>query len=656
MKQNQTLSRLAAGVGLLAGLTLGGPLHAQTSGAPGPAALEIDAAHPGPRVSPMLYGLMTEEINYSYDGGLYGELIQNRAFKNDLTSPVHWALVQDGGGAGTIALDTTRPLSAALPTSLKLSVTTASARQRVGIANDGYWGIPVKPGTRYHASFYARAADGLSGPLTADIESADGATIYARAQIPQVTADWKQYTVTLTTDKNIAPSAANRFVVSASHAGTVFLNLVSLFPPTYHDTPNGNRIDLMQKLADMRPAFLRMPGGNYLEGNSIPERFAWKDTVGPLPQRPGHQGPWGYRSDDGLGLLEFLEWCEDLHMQPLLAVYAGYSLNHTHVTPGPDLQPYVQDALDEIEYATGAADTRWGAARVRDGHPTPFPIQYVEVGNEDQFDRSGSYSERFAQFYDAIKAKYPRLQVIATTKITGRTPDLVDDHFYRRPQAMADDAHHYDSYPRTGPKVFVGEWASQETARPWLSASLAAEPTPNLDCALGDAAWMTGLERNSDVVTLECYAPLFVNVNPGGRQWATNLIGYDALTSYGSPSYYAQVMFRRATGDVVLPATLTNATTLYESVTRDSKTGTVYLKMVNRSDTAQPVHVTLAGAKSVASTGTAVTLGGADLKDTNSLTEPTKIVPVTKTATGLGTDFTYTFPPYSVTILQMQGR
>ena len=619
--------------------------YVQAPPAPLPAAMQIDAGQITAHVSPTLYGLMTEEINHSYDGGLYAELIQNRIFKDNADAPVHWSLVQDGGGAGAMALDNGQAINAALTTCLRLDATTAAATQRVGVANDGYWGIPVKPNTRYRAGFFAKAGAGFAGPLTVDIESNDGATVYAKAQIPKVTGDWRQYTVTLTTGKNVAPSAATRFVISASTPGTVWLNLVSLFPPTYHDTPNGNRADLMQRMAAMRPTFLRLPGGNYLEGNTIAERFEWKNTIGPLTQRPGHQGPWGYRSSDGMGLLEFLEWCEDLKVQPVLAVFAGYALGGQHVAAGPGLTPYVQDALDEIEYVTGDVSTRWGAQRAKDGHPKPFPLQFVEIGNEDFFDRSGSYDGRYAQFYDAIKAKYPKLQLIATTGVKMRTPDVVDDHFYRSARAMEADAHHYDQTSRTGPKVFVGEWATTE-----------GSPTPTMDAALGDAAWMTGMERNSDVVVIASYAPLLVNVNPGARQWGTNLIGYDALNSYGSPSYYAQQMFGQNLGDVVLGATLTGGRRLYGDVTRDSKTGTLYLKVINAAGEAQSVHIALTGVASVASGGTATVLASASPNDTNTLADPTKIVPVTSKVGGLGRDFDYRFAPYSITVLQLQAK
>jgi alpha-L-arabinofuranosidase len=623
-----------------------------------PATLQIDAEQPGSEVNPSFYGLMIEEINHSLDGGLYGELIRNRAFQDDPITPAHWSLVQDNGGAGSIALDITQPVEGtALTTSLRVEVVDvagASGDQRVGAANDGYWGIPVKPFTTYRATFWAKAswakasANGdstFSGPLTLDIETSDGTTVYAQAQVPEITTSWAKYTALLRTSF-VPPDENTRFVIATDTPGAFWVTQVSLFRPTYHDRPNGNRIDVMRKLADMKPAFLRLPGGNYLEGNTIGSRFEWKNTIGPIEQRAGHPGTWSYRSDDGLGLLEFLEWCEDLRMQPLLAVWAGYALNGTHVNPGPDLEPYVQDALDEIEYVTGATDTPWGARRTADGHPAPFPLQYVEIGNEDNFDRSGSYEGRFAQFYDAIKAAYPDLQVIATRTVASRTPDLVDEHYYRTPRAFENDVHHYDGHSRTGPKIFVGEWASQEGV-----------PTPNLHAALGDAAWLTGLERNSDLVLLESYAPLLVNVNPGAYQWPTNLIGYDALTSYGSPAYYAQAMFSSNHGDVVLPTTLvsTGGSRVYASATRDSNSGTVYLKMVNAAADPQPLHITVNGGDGIEPEGRAVVLAGRP-EDTNDLSNPRKVVPMTVRVSGVGPSFDYSLAPYSITVLRLTRR
>jgi alpha-N-arabinofuranosidase len=632
--------------------------------------LQIKADQVTAKVSPMLYGLMTEEINYSYEGGLYGELIRNRTFKADPTNAVFWSAV----GGGSISLDASSPLNAALNVSLKLDATAAAKNSPAGIANGGYWGIPVKPKTTYHASFYARAADGFAGPLTVSLQSSDGKTVFAGAEIPALTGDWKKYEIILTT-KNVKPSKDNRLVITTTSPGTIWFSQISLFPPTYANRANGNRPDLMQLLADMNPKFLRFPGGNYLEGNTIETRFNWKNTIGDIPQRPGHQNDaWGYWSADGMGLLEFLNWCEDLHLEPLLAVYAGYALKHDYIKPGPDLEPYVQDALDEIEYVTGNTNTTWGARRAKDGHPALFPLRYVEVGNEDWFDRSGSYDGRFTQFFDAIKAKYPQLEIIATTRVTNRIPDVIDEHYYRSQEEMEAHAYDYDRRSRTNKtKVFVGEWATR-----------VGSPTPNMAGALGDAAWMTGMERNSDLVIMSCYAPLFVNVSDlgknGSMQWKTDLIGYDALTSYGSPAYHAQKMFSTHHGDVVLatgsqdipeqtwqpPARRRNGVEqprppaqlikkLFFNATRDSQSGTIYLKVVNSLGTPQPVKIEISGS-SIAPKGTAIVLKADRLDDTNSIPEPAKIVPVTEKVKGLGTNFTRTFPPYSITILELKAK
>ena len=666
--KNQTAPSLAALAALLACLAGGTPSQAQIAvpaqGAAGPqipATLAIDFSKKGPAIPANFYGLMTEEINHSYDGGLNAELIRNPTFQDDATAPSHWSLVQMGGGAGSLSLDRSQPLSAALPVSLRLDISRAGGH--VGAANEGYWGLPVKPGTPYQVSFYARTTPGFTGSLTVSLESVDGSRIFAQAQNSKLTADWKRYAVTLQTgpDSPAGPTLG-RFVVASNQPGSVWLNLVSLMPPTYKNRPGGFRPDLMQKMADMKPAFLRLPGGNYVEGNTVAERFDWKKTIGPLTQRPGHPSPWGYRSTDSMGLLEFLKWCEDLKMEPLLAVYAGYSLGGEHIDAGPALQPYVQDALDEIEYVTGGVNTKWGAERARDGHPKPFPLTYVEIGNEDYFDKSGSYDGRFAQFYDAIRAKYPALKLIATSggqvgtgqsqKMIPRTPDVLDEHYYQSADEMEHQAHRFDSYSRSGPKIFVGEWASFDTLAPWQLPHTAL-PTPALRAALGDAVWLTGMERNSDVVIMEAYAPLFVNINLDARQWNVDLIGYDALTSYGSPSYYVQTLFSQHHGNVVVPATLTGDR-LFESVTRDTKTGRVYAKLVNTEATAKSVHITLSGAGSVSAAGTAFTLRGASLTDVNTIADPTKIVPTTAPVSGISRDFTYTVAPYSVTVLQMQ--
>ncbi len=436
-------------------------------------AVRIDLTKPGLPVSPTLYGLMTEEINFSYDGGLYAELVRNRAFKDDNNTPAHWSLVQDAGGNAAMALDQRYPVTGtALTTSLRIDAENASPGHRVGIANAGYWGIPVKPNTSYRASFYAKTSGAAGVPLTISIEGVDGKTVYAQAEGGRIDGQWKRYSVTLTTDANVNTTADARLVLATESPGKVWFNLVSLFPPTHKDRPNGHRPDLMQKMIDMKPGFLRFPGGNYVEGGSVTQRFKWKETLGPIEQRPGNPGTWGYRSTDGMGLLEFLLWCEDMKAEPVLAVFAGYALNGESVPVGKELQPFVQEALDEIEYVTGDVSTKWGARRARDGHPAPFKLRYVEIGNEDGFEKNKTYDGRYTQFHDAIRKKHPKIKLISTVngkdwlsqqqKLTSRVPDLVDEHYYYNPMEMMNDAARYDSYARSGPKVFIGEWAGQE--------------------------------------------------------------------------------------------------------------------------------------------------------------------------------------------------
>ena len=650
--------------------------------------ISLDIAKANKNVSPMLYGLMTEEINHSYDGGLYAELIRNRIFKDSKTEPEGWSLVKDNasteadikliGAEEHVPNDERRNgINGAMQACLRLTVEKADGR--VGIANEGYWGIPVRPSTTYKASFYIKGTDrrepprwpwepkpttpplpvienNTPGPITVSIESNDGKTVYATGTINlEKSIYWKQYEVNLTTSADVKPTKDARFVISTNRVGVYYFNLVSLFPPTYDNQPNGFRPDLMQKLVNMKPKFLRFPGGNFLEGPKITDAFPWKTTLGPIANRPGHNGSWGYRASDGLGLLEFLEWTEDMGAEPLLAVYAGYSLDGDHIDAGPLLKPYVDDALDEIEYVIGDTSTYWGAKRAEDGHPEPFKLKYVEIGNEDWFDRSNSYDGRFNQFRNAIEAKYPQLTCISTIPATqypsmkvtsGEEPKVVDEHYYRNSWDMWENASQYDKYDRNGPKIFVGEWATREGA-----------PTTNLNAALGDAAWMTGMERNSDLVIMSCYAPLFVNVSKdsatGKRawQWDSDLIGYDALNSYGSPSYYVQKLFSHYLGNKIVPVTAANipvqkaplskrdsaerktpklVPTVFYSATMNDTTGTLYLKIVNTIAKRQAVKINFDGVK-VASEATLVMVKGSAPEETNSITDSEKIIPVTET-------------------------
>jgi alpha-N-arabinofuranosidase len=611
-----------------------------------PAKLSIQLDKPVHPVSPTLYGLMTEEINYSYDGGLYAEMVSNRTFQDHGFGGVaHWNIEHLGNSSAVMAVDADSGPSAALQQSLAVTVRQADPANPAGVRNEGFWGMALRANTTYKGSVYAKADSAAVGPLSISLVNNNTGKPVAASSVPALTTEWKRYEFTLTTG-NVETSSANHLLLTVGHAGKVWIDVVSLFPPTYKNRDNGNRPDLMEMMAAMHPKFLRLPGGNYLEGQLIDERFDWKNTIGPLADRPTHLSPWKYQSSDGMGLLEFLEWSEDLNMDTVLAVYAGYSLGGDHIHPGPALVPFVDDALDEIEFATGAASTKWGAVRAKLGHPAPFPIKYIEIGNEDNFDRSGSYEARFAQFYQAIKAKYPRLHLIATTPLRRMKPDVQDDHYYRRADDFFADVKHYDNTDRNGPKIFVGEWATRE-----------GSPTTNMGAALGDAAWMTGMERNSDIIVMSAYAPLFVNVNPGGMQWESDLIGYNALSSYGSPGYWAQTMFAEYLGTEVPASSVTGAgDRFFYSVTRDPAKGSVYLKLVNASSAAQPVDIDLTGAANVAKTGTLVSLSGVSQAETNTISDPKHIVPVKTALSSAGAKFSHTMPPYSVQVLELQAK
>jgi alpha-L-arabinofuranosidase len=665
--------------------------------------LTIQAAEPKFKMSPNLYGLMTEEINHAYQGGLYGELIQNRTFADGAgggrrggapatgaSSPAaHWSLQ---GTGGQMTIDQTEPVTAALARSLKLEITEASEQAPVGIANDGYWGVPVKPESTYTASFYAKAGNGFKGPLTVAIVGNDG-KVYASGKA-EVTDKWERKVLKLKTGGGFEATAAGKFVITGAAKGTVNFSLVSLFPPVYKERTGealgkrpvtGFRPDVMELLADMKPTYLRFPGGNYVEGPNLEARFNFKTMIGPWEERPGHAGSWGYRSDDGMGLLEFLEWCEDLKMEPVLAVWAGLNLNGGRgVVTGDALKPYIQDALDEIEYVAGDANTsEWAKKRAADGHKEPFKLQYVEIGNEDNLNGGQQTYQgqtgRFALFYQAIKAKYPKLQVIATTNPgQGVVHDVIDIHNYMNEGEAIRNAHKFDNYSRTGPKVFEGEWATQEgglnnNSRP---------STPTFTCALSDAAFMTGLERNSDIVIMQCYAPLFVNMNPGGTNWKTDLIGYDAVKSFGSPSYWAQVMFANNKGDEVLaysdlaPQTIPPAPAaaaapaggrrgggqgapanepLFVSTTKDDATGEIILKMVNVREVDQKMEVTIAGVPTILKNASGWEMTG-NVNEGNSLAEPKHIAPKVLTITDASAKWTHTFPGHSITVVRFKTK
>ena len=500
------------------------------------ASLLVEADKPGALVSPSLYGIFFEEINLAGDGGLYGELLRNRSFEES-TTPVHWKLVKEGVADAEMSIDSIYVMSEKNTHYLKLKVLQALEGYG-GIANEGYWGIPVKKGAEYDLSLYALSPDGINRSLVAVLEAPDE-RVLAKVIIDTLRSDWRQFKVTMV-GLGDCPNA--RLVIRAMEPGVILFDAVSLFPKkTFKARPNGLRLDLARMLDDLSPSFVRFPGGCWVEGDNLGLSYRWKQTIGDVADRRYQYNIWQYWSTNGLGFHEYLQLCADLGAEPLFVINVGMS--HHGVVPMADMKEWVQDALDAIEYANGPADSRWGSKRAKNSHPAPFNLKYMEIGNENG---GPEYAERYALFHDAIKAKYPEVHLIANVwdgYPKNRPVEFIDEHYYASPEFFINNADRYDAYDRSGPKIYVGEYAVTQRCG-----------KGNLLAALGEAAFMTGMERNADIVRLSSYAPLFANVNY--KKWNPDLINFNASESYGTPSYYAQKMFSRNRADVILQSSL----------------------------------------------------------------------------------------------------
>lgn len=612
-------------------------------GTNGASTITVNTTSTGVNVSPDLFGMFMEDINYGGEGGIYNDEIRNAGF-NDSTDPLRaWSAITGSGVTANLTSDATTGPTTALSKSGKLTITSGvSSTARAGIANSGYFGVAVVHSMQYDVEFYAKAT-GYTGPLTVALESNTG-TVYAKATVSSISSSWTKYTVTLQTGAEVPSSSTNRFVIyttsAAANGATIWFGSAHCFPPSYKGvTTNHLRPDLMEKLADLKPAVFRVPGGNYLEGNVYADRFNWSQTIGRLEDRPGHlNSAWGYWSTDGMGLDEYLQMAEEVGARPLLAVYAGYTLLGASDT-GATLAADVTDAINELHYVLDPVTTSWGALRAANGHPAPYDVREVEVGNEDWF--SSTYPTRYPLFYDAIRASFPSLKIVASHTATGGRPyDIIDEHYYNSPQWFMSNQGLYDNRTRGSVKVMVGEYAANQ-----------AGPTGNLIDALGDATFMLGMMKNSDLVTMSMYAPIWANVN--GIQWDPDMIGFDNLTSYGSPTYWAQQMLATQHGATVVNSTLSGANGLKTLVTHTGPN--YYVTVINTAGAGSNTTLNLAGVSSAATTGTAITLAGSSASATNSITNPEAIVPVTSSISGLGTTFTYNFAPYSITILKFSA-
>ncbi len=639
--------------------------------------LVIRADQPGAKISPTMYGIFFEDINFGADGGLYAELVKNRSF--EFPDPLMgWSEVQIAAAVGTIHVLDKDPLNPANPHYLR--VTTTDAETGYGIANDGFSGMGVRKGEEYLFSAFGRDKTGKS-VLRVELVTPDG-RVLAKTKVKGFGPEWTRKSVSLR-PKDTEPKARLQVLLETFNA-TVDLDMVSLFPKkTWKGRPNGLRADVVQWLADLKPGFMRFPGGCIVEGRYLSTRYQWKNTIGKPEERRLIINRWNdefkhrpapdYFQTFGLGFYEYFLLCEDIGAEPLPILNCGMAcqFNSAEVVPLDQLDPYIQDALDLIEFANGPATSPWGAKRAAMGHPKPFNLKYLGVGNEQW---GPQYIERYVPFVKAIKEKYPEVHLIGATgsdptifpngateveflrkELRKLNAEIIDEHFYRGPDWFLDNAGLYDSYERAGPKVFVGEYAAQ-------SVGVASpDNRNNWKCALAEAAFMTGLERNADLVIMSCYAPLFGHEDRW--QWRPDLIWFDNLSSYGTPNYYVQQLFSRNRGDVVLPVEVSGQQPpsskqpgLYVTASRDEKAGEVIVKVVNSAEEPTPANVQLTGAGRVVSRGTMIVLAGGKLTDENSIAEPRKIVPVMSSLKGVSGKFKHTFPPCSLTVLRLKTK
>jgi alpha-L-arabinofuranosidase len=533
-----------------------------------PVTLKVDAAAPGKSISRDLVGIFFEDLSHAADGGLYAELVQNRDFeyssadKAEWHALTSWQLVQRDGGRGSLATESAAPLHANTRHYAVLTIESPSGQ--VGLQNGGFDGIAVKAGERYDFAVFARRLSGAPAPLKIRLESKTGALL-GEAVLSAPTESWTKYAARIsvqTTDDDA------RLVVSSAGPGRLALDHISLFPEkTFRNRPNGLRADLAQVVADLKPKFMRFPGGCLVHGDGLDNIYHWKDTIGPVEQREGQRNIWKYHQTVGLGYFEYFQFCEDIGAKPLPVVAAGVCCQNSNYAvtrkygigqlglPMDQMPAYIQDVLDLIEWANGPVTSTWGAKRAAAGHPEPFGLQYLGVGNEDHI--TPVFKERFEMIYKAVKAKHPEITVIGTVgpnpagadydngwKIADelRLP-MVDEHCYKSPQWFWENLQRYDAYDRAKSKVYLGEWAVFDDRR-----------RSTLRSAIAEAAYLTALERNADIVSFASYAPLLAKRNH--VHWSPNLVYFSNTEVFPTINYHVQQLFSAHAGDTYLPTSV----------------------------------------------------------------------------------------------------
>jgi alpha-N-arabinofuranosidase len=630
----------------------------------------VQVDKPGATIPKTLFGLFFEDINFGADGGLYPERVKNRSF--EFPNPMMgWKQLDRGDPKGKLQVYDQGSVND-VPNSHYLRIEASGAGKGFGLTNEGFRGIGVQKGAEYTFSIKARRAGGP--PLMLRVEVEDGDRIVGETQLVVSTNGWKTYTATLRATDTSSKAHLNLLLQGN---GAVDIDLVSLYPKdTFQNRPNGLRADLVQLLRDMKPGFLRFPGGCIVEGRYLDQRYQWKTTIGDLDERRLIINRWNtefnwrltpdYYQSFGLGYYEYFLLSEDIGAEPLPILNCGMAcqFNSSELAPLEDIDHYIQDAVDLIEFANAPVNTKWGQKRAAMGHPKPFNLKMIGVGNEQW---GPQYVERYEAFASVLKKKYPNIQLVTSAgpapegerfdflwaKMRELKADLIDEHYYMAPQWFRENSGRYDNYPRTGPKVFAGEYAAQ-------SVGIASpDNRNNWECALSEAAFITGLERNSDVVRMSSYAPLFGHVD--AWQWTPNMIWFDNLRSYGTPNYYVQKMFSVNKGTRGLSVSVDGSTKngqdeLYTSAALDEGTGEVIVKLINTGSSTKEARINLAGAQRVGRTGRAFVLQSEELKGENSLDHPTKIAPVERPLPVSGAEFSYSLLPRSFTVLRIPTR
>ncbi|MDO6432828.1 alpha-L-arabinofuranosidase C-terminal domain-containing protein [Flavitalea sp. BT771] len=630
----------------------------------------IRANTPVAEVQPTMWGIFFEDINLGADGGIYAELVKNRSF--EFNEPMMgWKVRQSTFHEGSVLVLNRKEETPANPRYLR--VTRQEAADTLGISNEGFRGMGIKKGLRYDFSMmYRLPAAGVR--LRIELVSSGGQVIGSTTLAPAVTPgqEWRRAAVSFNaTDSTLK----GRLNIWFEGSGVIDMDIVSLFPTdTWKGRPGGMRADMIQMLADMKPGFIRFPGGCIVEGHDLALRYQWKKTLGALEDRQLIVNRWNYEfahrptpdyfQTFGLGFYEYFQLAEDIGASPLPILNCGMAcqFNTAEVVALDELDPYVQDALDLIEFANGDVNTKWGKVRADLGHPAPFHLKMMGIGNENW---GPQYIERLKVFTKAIKEKYPDIRLVNSSgtdpngdryeylnkELRGMHADIIDEHYYRQPEWFLQNARRYDSFPRNASKIFAGEYAAQS------DHTVSVKNQNNWQTALSEAAFMTGLERNADVVAMASYAPLFAHVD--GWQWTPDLIWVDNLRVNGTPNYYVQKLFSVNKGTNVVPALRNNKTlagedSLYASAVIDQAAGELIVKMVNVSATAQTVQLRIEGIKKLSGSATLTVLQSPALEAVNRLGEAAVVRPADKEVAVKGGKVNVDAGPYSFTVFKVR--